>query len=604
MDLGDARISQLLADYFGLAPASQAALAGRLDVVALPGGEWLFHQDDPGDALYLLVRGRLQAWQERESGAALAAPRLIGTVVPGDSVGELALLTGAPRAAGVRASRDSQLLRITRAAFEELAGQHPALGLRLASRTAALVARSGAKAAGPARSLSAVTLLPLDAEGRTGACCEKLARELAAQPRVRVLTRQSLPEHGAPEPWPDDQHEPPASLVSFIHHLEEAHRLLVFRCEPGESAWARFALRQSDLVVLVADSGRQPALESWERRLELGRPDALLRQALVLLQRDSTHRIESTSAWREARRPEFHLHVRADRADDIARVARVLTGRATGLVLGAGASRGFAHLGVYRALCEANIAIDWVAGASIGAIMGAMIAFDWGPQHACNVARAAFVGGKPFGDFTLPLVSLLAGRRMRRLIEGHAAVDIEDLPLPFFCLSSRLDDGTPTEHRSGSLARALRATASMPGILPPTVVDGHLAVDGSVLNSLPVDLMWREPVGRVIAVTLTANRSREVSYAETPGAWRLLLSRLLPFGPHPAVPALMTILLKSTELATLRTVEEQGTRASLLLRPEVHRFGLTEVRAFDRIVEAGYRCAVQALQGWPGAETP
>jgi NTE family protein len=188
---------------------------------------------------------------------------------------------------------------------------------------------------------------------------------------------------------------------------------------------------------------------------------------------------------------------------------------------------------------------------------------------------------------------------MQNLLRKHAGREIEDLALPFFCLSSCLDDGSSNIHNHGSLSRALQATASMPGIMPPTVVNGRLAIDGAVLNGLPVDLMWRQPVGEVIAVNLAAHGQVEVDYADTPNAWAVLRGRMLPFTRRYQVPAMATVVLKATELATMSNVRAQGARASLLIEPDVRQFGLTEVEAFDRIVAAGYECAKAALQ--PGA---
>ncbi|MEJ8566735.1 patatin-like phospholipase family protein [Elongatibacter sediminis] len=600
----ESRIENLVYQYFGLPPEQQAQLTGSLEQVRLDGGEWLFHHGDAGDALYLLVRGRLQVWAERDHLGPLDSPRLIGGVAPGESVGEIALLTGAPRTAGIRASRDSLLLRVSRTTFEQWAGKRPELGLRLASRAASLVAQPDKSQLGSTRNLGAITLLPLGSGDRIREFCGALMRRLKAEAGACPVRRDELASLGAPQDWPDGRQPAPEGMTGWVHALEERGGMLVFLAEPGETEWARFAIRQSDLVVLVGDADDDPRPAEWERTLGLHENGSLLRRMLVLLQGASEDSIRGTASWYRGRGLEFHLHVRSGNAGDIERVGRVLTGKATGLVLGAGASRGFAHLGVYRALSEAGVAVDWVAGTSIGAIMGATIAFDWGPQNAINAIRAAFVKGKPFSDYTVPVMSLLSGRRMRRLLNRSADWEIEDLPLPFLCLSSRLDDGGRNLHRAGNLARALRASASMPGIFPPTVVDGRLSVDGSVLNSLPVDLMWQQPVGRVIAVSLAEHQQRRVEYAETPSPWSVLMGRLVPFAPRHRVPALITVMLKSTELATLRNVEEQGQRASLLLRPDVKRFALTRVRAFDQIVEAGYVCARQALEDWSGPESP
>jgi NTE family protein len=184
---------------------------------------------------------------------------------------------------------------------------------------------------------------------------------------------------------------------------------------------------------------------------------------------------------------------------------------------------------------------------------------------------------------------------MQRLLREHADVLIEDMPIPFFCISSCLDDGSVNVHQSGSMARALQATASMPGILPPTVVNGRLAVDGAVLNGLPVDVMWQQAVGEVIAVSLATHGMVEVDYTDTPSAWAVLRSRWLPFAKPYRVPAMMTVVMKATELATLSNVRSQGERASLLIEPDVRHFGLTQVQAFDDILSAGIQAADSAL---------
>lgn len=593
MHWADQRVREVLQRYLDIPAEQEDALLQRLQWHTVQGGAWLFHQGEAGDALYLLVRGQLQVWLERDAHGLAQPPRLIGRVTPGDSVGELALLTGQPRTAGIRAVRDSQLLRISRATFDALAGSYPDLVMRLAGRVAALVAGPVAHARGATQNLKAVALLPLDEDDRSVAFIQQLVAALQAHGTTRRLDHSFYSEQLAA-----DASATSAALVSAVQQAEDDHHLLVFQCDPCDSEWTRFALRQSDLIVSIAQAAKSPVIRPWERSLGLTDAGSALRRSLVLLRGPAADAIEGTGAWLSARQPDFHLQVRSDRSDDIARVARVIAGKAIGLVLGSGACRGFAHLGVYQALCEAGIPVDWLGGTSIGAVMAAAVASDLPPDRCIALTRKAFVQGKPFSDYTLPLVALLSGGRMRRLIRSQMNHPIEDLALPFFCLSANLGDGSANLHRNGSLAQALEATVSMPGILPPTVVDGHLAIDGSVLNSLPVNLMWQQPVGQVIAVDLASKRSREIDYAQVPSAWTLLRSRLLPGARKYRVPALMTLMLKATELATLQNIQAQGTQANLLLQPDVRRFGLTQVKAFDRIVEAGYHCAVEQLKNW------
>jgi predicted acylesterase/phospholipase RssA len=327
-------------------------------------------------------------------------------------------------------------------------------------------------------------------------------------------------------------------------------------------------------------------------------------QALVLLQQEAAQPIRGTIAWLEPRRIDFHLHVRADRPDDLQRVVRVISGRATGLVLGAGAARGFAHLGVYQAMVEAGIPVDWVGGSSIGAIMAAAIAKDWAPAHAIEVARKAFVEGKPFSDYTLPMVSLLSGARMVKLLHQHLEGELEDLPIPCFCVSSNLSTGALNLHERGPIWKAVRASAALPGVLPPVVHEGQLAVDGAVLNSLPVDIMQGKLVGKIIAVDLTTRKAHRIEYEEVPTVWALLYARLPTNPSRVRMPGLATLMLKSTEIGTMARVRELGARADLLLRPEVHRFSMMNVKSYDRLVETGYVHGREELARWVQARTP
>lgn len=599
------RARSIFRQYFGN-PVSEQEGAGHyfddadfqkgLDWVHLAGGDWLFHQNDIGDSLYLLVRGRLQVWHELDRHGPLATPQLIGRITPGDSVGELALLTGTERSAGIRAVRDSSLIRIDRAAFDRIGMRHPKLLLKLAARAAQLAQQSTLPVNGPTRNLSTIAVLPLDGCERSQQFCRELSACLQTHGCIAWLDYAGLRQQGAPVWQLPEDGSVPDTLINWVHLLEDETRLLVYQCDAAASSWTRFCLRQADLVVLVAAGNSEPDRRECEQQLGLAENDATARRMLVLLQPEDGGEIKGTADWYRARQLDFHIHVRANHAEDMQRLARVLVGKATGLVLGAGASRGFAHLGVIKALEEAGRPVDWIGGTSIGAIMGATSAMGWKADRCIELMRHAFVRGRPFSDYTVPLVSLLSGGRMRRMLRQHADLQIEDMPIPFFCISSCLDDGTANFHDSGSLARALSATASMPGILPPTVVNGRLAVDGAVLDSLPVDAMWRQPVGEVIAVSLAAHGQVEVDYTDTPSAWVMLRSKLLPFTRRYRVPAMMTVVLKATELATLADLRAQGKRASLLLEPDVKHFGLTEVNSFERIVAAGYDCAVATLR--------
>ena len=589
------RILSTLEAYFKTEFDPDESLLDELEVTHLAGGDWLMKQGDPGDALYFLVRGRLQAWARDSQGQNRG--RFLNEIVPGDSVGELSLLTGAPRAVGIQAIRDSLLIRLDRESFDRLAMDHPALVMRLATNVANLL-QSSFGATSPTRNLNAITILPLDSSPRLENFCRELTMELENEGHTLSLSANELGRKGAPIDSLQSGETVPESLKNWLQDQENDYRFVVYQCTAGNTDWAHFALRHSDMVLLVGDASLEPTPRRWELELLETSGSTIARQLLVLLQPPSDRAIKDTARWLDNRNVDFHVHVREDKPDDLSRVTRIVSGNALGLVLAGGAARGFAHLGVRRAMKELGLPIDWVGGTSIGAIMGAAIAAPVSIEESIHLARKSFVEGKPFSDFTIPMMSLVRGRRMARMLEEHLDYQIEDLPTPFYCVSCNLDTGSTNVHETGYLPDALRATAALPGIIPPAVVNHRLTIDGAVVNNLPVDEMRLKPVSRIIAVDLSSAEEVTVDYSAIPSPWAVFRGRYLPFARRQRVPSLSNIMLKATLLGTLDRVREQGKRADLLLRPPVRKFGMTEVKSFEKIVQAGYDHAKIELAAW------
>jgi predicted acylesterase/phospholipase RssA len=230
--------------------------------------------------------------------------------------------------------------------------------------------------------------------------------------------------------------------------------------------------------------------------------------------------------------------------------------------------------------------------------MAGAIASPISVEDSIDLAKTSFVEGKPFSDFTIPMMSLIRGRRMSRMLEQHLDYRIEDLPTPFFCVSCNLDTGSTNVHETGYLPDALRASAALPGIIPPAVVNQRLTIDGAVVNNLPVDEMRLKPVSRIVAVDLSSAEQVKVDYNTVPSPWAVFRGRYLPFSSRHRVPSLSNIMLKATLLGTLEKVREQSQRADILLNPPVQKFGITEVKSFEKIVQAGYTHAKSELTAW------
>ena len=588
---------KVLESYFGIDLARHDEFADALKPVELTGGSWLFHQGDPGDALYFLIRGRLQVWRE---GSGDRPAELLGEVVPGESVGEVGLLTHAPRTASTRAIRDSLLVRVDRTTFERLAERYPALVLQLAASVAQRLQSNTSAERRVRPELKTIAIVALDDAPDLLAVVDALVDDLAAPRDALALRLETLAALGAPAAPASSATDLQSSLKHWIGGLEDERRLLVFRARPADGVWLRFAVRQADLVVRVASADAAPELRSWERSLEVSADESWrgARHVLLVTHPVGRSEITGTAAWLEPRPGLAPLHLRHGHPGDQKRVVRILSGQGIGLVLGGGAARGFAHLGVFKAMAELRVPVDWVGGTSMGAIMAASIALDLPVHDTIAYARKAFVEGRPFNDYTLPIIALLRGRRMQTLSAEYFGSDIEDLPMPFFCVSSNLGSGEINLHERGPLWRATCASAALPGVMPPAVHLHQLAVDGAMLNNLPVDIMQDKLVREVIAVDLTSRRQTDVAFDEVPSPWAILRGRVLPFGRRYRLPGAATMILKATELGTRRRVMELAARADLLLQPPVHGFGMLQVNQFDQVVDAGYVYAREHVAAW------
>jgi predicted acylesterase/phospholipase RssA len=175
--------------------------------------------------------------------------------------------------------------------------------------------------------------------------------------------------------------------------------------------------------------------------------------------------------------------------------------------------------------------------------------------------------------------------------------------LPFFCVSSNLTRADEVVHRTGSLRRAVIASTSLPGIMPPVVEQGDLLVDGSVLNNLPMDVM-RGVCGRgtVIAVDVSAQADfgHYQPFGEHLSGWRALWRRLNPWGARFNLPSIAGILGRAQDLASAHRRADQLRQglADFYFRPPVDQFGLLDFKEIDRIVDVGHRFAREQIASW------
>ena len=211
-----------------------------------------------------------------------------------------------------------------------------------------------------------------------------------------------------------------------------------------------------------------------------------------------------------------HHHLRTGNIEDIKRLARFIAGSAVNIVLAGGGARGFAHIGVLKALREAGV-LDCVAGTSMGGIIAAGIAMEWDLEELTERVRNSFVTNRPLSDFATAYRTVSRCEGDRFAAKAFRRCQDRGFAEAVFLVSSDLTTGRDYVHRSGPLWRALRASVAVPGILPPVSEGGHLLVDGGVMNNLPVDIMAADVRGPIIAVDISGEidlRADDERYGE------------------------------------------------------------------------------------------
>ena len=550
--------------FAGLPKSVVDEAVAELEWMSLPGGRLLFEAGAPADSVYFVISGCL--------GAFGPDGELIGRITAGESVGEMGLIASRPRTATVRALRDSDLAMLSAGTFERVLLGHPEAILRLARLTVERLedaAGSREQRAMP----RTIALLPRHGDIDMPALSSDLSRALEPFGRVDLVSSQRAGSHSP----------------QWFHELELRNDFVVYLADSSDTAWTRLCLRQADVVLLAALAGDEPGLwQGFDGR------DAAVRRAELMLIHRGPIAPGAASRWR-ALLPNTPLHHVRGPAD-CPRLARLLTGRAVGLVMSGGGARGFAHLGVVRALREHGVPIDLVGGTSMGGILAAGVAADWSDAELVERFRRCFVDTNPLADFTLPLVSLVSGRKVGRLLRRELGdIDIEDLPLPFFCVSSNLTTGRVAVHQRGPLWRWLRASVAIPGVLPPVFHGGEVYVDGGTMNNLPVDVMRGKGRGPVIGVDVGTDRAftTDVEADETPSVWNLFRGRR---GGRRR-PNILQILWRSGMVNATAATKERRAQTDLLLTPALESLDLLDWKSFERAIEIGYRDACDRLAG-------
>ncbi|MGA1343441.1 MAG: patatin-like phospholipase family protein [Hyphomonas sp.] len=544
---------------------------------SLPAGQPLFLAGELADSIFFVVSGTLGAFN--------ANNEFVGHIRPGEPVGEMALFLGGvdtngdgkaedkPHTGSVYAVRDSEVVALSRSGWNRLVKSEPEL-------------------------LEGMIRIILRRLGRAGqrdmATVPKVYTLLATSPtidlRVRAQAlREALMKFGQKVAIIDDV-QGDGKPAAYFDALEEDNDTVILIAAIGDTSWFRLATRQADRIWVLARGDARPSVPLMPEESSPAQRLKLL--DVLLLHPGSERRASRPQEWLDATGANRLFHWFGDSEADARRLARVMAGRSVGIVLSGGGARAYSHIGAIRAIREKGIPIDFAGGASMGAVVAACVAMGWDDREIEQRIRKAFVESNPLGDYNLPVVGMVKGRRVNaRLQEHFGETEICDLKIPFYALSTNLTSGKIHLHRSGSLRQALRATISLPGILPPVVEGDSIFVDGAVLNNFPVDMMRDLHQGFIIGSDVSGQPEglNKEEFARPLSFWQWVARN-----GFSSAPPIAGLLMRA---ATVRNDPRLGQdMADVLVLPDLPGIELRDWTAYDEAVEAGYVAAKAALE--------
>ncbi len=587
--LRHSQLSVILPKLFGsLSSGEIKAIEKNAERVTITRGKTLFHQGEQTDAFYILLNDHLGV--SIKDGAKKAV--MVNQIYSGESVGEISLITDGIHSATVYAMRNSELVKFSKTAFHRFLKMYPELSTQIMQMIVRRLHRAQ-RATKRKKSCAIIAVAPVNPEAPMGEFTKRLITALSAQGSMLHVNSKSL-DTFLETPGISQISEQDHNMIrvaTWFNLQEEKYRFIICETDNSVSNWTKHCLSLAEHVVLIGSASSDSGLGEIESKLIYHeQKEQGVRYTLILLHPNGHNLPAGTKKWLEKRPISMHHHIRMDNNADFHRVARFISEREIGLALSGGGARGFAHIGAFRAFEESETPVDIIGGVSMGSLVGAFYAMGW--SYETMVGMCNFSASDMIFDLTLPFSSILSGKKFVKALEDHFGdTQIEDLWLPYFCVSTNLTRAETKTHRTGPLWEALQASNAAPGIFPPVVLDKELHVDGCLLSNLPATEMRELCNGAVVGIDVTppVDLAENTPYKKGLSGWRILWSKLNPFAKTITIPSIASILRRSGEIASIanrRQVIENSV--DLYLRLPAEKYNVQDYKLAKQIIDDGY----------------
>ena len=242
-----------------------------------------------------------------------------------------------------------------------------------------------------------------------------------------------------------------------------------------------------------------------------------------------------------------------------------------GLALGGGAAKGVAHIGVLKALEDADIEVDYIAGTSVGAMIAALYAYKVDVETIGSLARRLTMS--KVTSFKLNKTGFFSTESLRELmLEYVGDVAIEDAAIPLSIVATDINSGEEIILTSGSVVDAVCASAAIPGIYIPVEINGRTLVDGGLVQNVPIEAL------------------------QTAGAGVTIASHLNSVSHYQEISHVLDVMRNAFEIAVSQHTQDQLKEADLLISMDLSDFSLRDnTERYDELFNIGHQAATVQL---------
>lgn len=594
----------------------------------------IFRQEDQSDAMYIIRSGAVSVDSKKKEGISSQIE-----LRRGDFFGEMALLSNLPRNSTVKVTLDTKLFYLKKKDFETLISRNKHIGLFL-SRLYARRLSSGYENRTGRHKTFFYTICATDPDLGLSYFLYSMSYHISTESNKKVLVVEphlelksimqkfgleniSCPDEDLFSLLPPNIYK--ASDFKWFHHksgfavlqvnkgfnkqlvpalpllmesLKHRYDIVIFSLSHYFEDFEQHAVRLCDKNLLLINNTIKalPDVKQKLRRIEEkagigldrvrvgvshlcgfhGIARKVLKKELNLSETPPIWVERSDKALNDQIDTKKRFPVKGARA-----VAREIAGVRIGLALGAGAARGWSHIGVLKVLEDSGVHIDMIAGTSMGALVGAVYAAAGSVTHlkkyTIDMLSTKTRARKKIFDYTLPFQGLLRGKKAMNLVATAINnADFMDLLIPTYLVGVDIMKGEEILFETGDVAKAVRSSLSVPGVFAPFRYKGRWMVDGGLLNPVPVNILEQKGADKIIAVCVENQRYSPQKTAKAPG--------------------IMGVISRTINIVHGRATSGFAQKSDIVIYPDVQGFAWDDFHKGEILMQRGIMATREVIE--------